>query len=44
MKKEDESWVNGISIIDGHGIVNPSYTYWTLAYGLTNMGWYFLLK
>lgn len=35
MNSKDESWNRQIEFKDGHGIINPSYTHWAVAYALS---------
>ena len=35
---KDETWENRIVKKNGHGLVNPSYSYWTVGYTLSLNG------
>jgi hypothetical protein len=35
---DEEIWQDSIQFKNGHGIIKPSYTHWTVAYALTLEG------
>ena len=38
MKSIDEYWLNKVEYKDMHGIIKPSYSRWTICYGLSLEG------